>query len=54
MAILFILRPSSVALSSGIDGFFPGPCQKVKKKKTVGGRVSSLKSQYDYDYEYIL
>ena len=53
MAILFILRPSSVALSSRIEGFFPGPCQKVKKK-TVGGRVSSLKYQYDYDYEYML
>ena len=52
MAISFILRRSSVALSSGIDGFFPGPCQKVKK--TVGGRVSSLKYQYDYDYEYML
>ena len=53
MAILFILRPSLVALSSGIDGFSLVHVKRWKKK-SVGGRVSSLKYQYDYDYEYIL
>ena len=52
LAILCILRRSSVALSSGIDGFSPGSSQKVKKKNR--GRVPSLKYQYNYDYKYML
>ena len=60
LAILCILRRSSVALSSGIDGFSPRPSQKVKKKKKrkkkkrKRGRVPSLKHQYNYDYKYML
>ena len=36
LAILFILRRSSVALSSGIDGFSPGSCESWKKKTWKG------------------